>query len=454
MKQRQNMECFAKGPVSKAVLQNALPAIAAMLMVLVYNLADTFFIGQTNNDYMVAAVSLATPVFLIFMALGVLFGIGGTSVISRAIGEGRCDYAKQVSAFCMWACIAVGIVAMALLWLFMDELLVLLGASADTIDYTRTYLNIVVGCGVFSMISNCYSNVIRAEGKSVVAMGGTLLGNLLNVILDPILILWLDWGIAGAAIATVIGNIAGALFYLLYFWMGRSSLSIRLSDFSVRNRILSNVLAIGVPASLGNLLMSLSQMITNSRMAAYGDMAIAAYGVAAKVLMVVTLVGIGLGQGVQPLLGYCYGAKYHRRFRACLRFSLGFALILCVTIAALCFVFAEPVVELFLTDTAALESGIRFSRIMLSTSWLFGAFYVLLNTLQAMGAATPSLVVSLCRQGIIYIPAVFLMGAILGTDGLVWAQPVADVLSLVLVAALLAVQMRRDLLPADAVQNA
>ena len=134
---------------------------------------------------MVAAVSLATPVFLIFMALGVLFGIGGTSVISRAIGEGRCDYAKQVSAFCMWACIAVGIVAMALFWLFMDELLVLLGASADTIDYTRTYLNIVVGCGVFSMISNCYSNVIRAEGKSVVAMGGTLLGNLLNVILDP-----------------------------------------------------------------------------------------------------------------------------------------------------------------------------------------------------------------------------------------------------------------------------
>ena len=288
---------FASGSVPKAVLRNTLPAIAAMLMVLVYNLADTFFIGQTHNDYMVAAVSLATPTFLVFMALGTLFGMGGTSVISRAIGEGRLDYAKKVSAFCMWACVAVGVLCMLFLWVFMDQILVWLGASADTAGYTRTYLNIVAGCGVFSLISNCYSNILRAEGRSTAAMGGTLIGNLLNVILDPILILALDWGIAGAAIATVIGNVVGALYYLIYFWRGSSSLSIRLKDFSMKNKICSGVLAIGIPASLGSLLMSISQMITNSQMAQYGDMAVAAYGVAAKVLMIVTLIGIGVGQG-------------------------------------------------------------------------------------------------------------------------------------------------------------
>ena len=143
MSNKDSISSFAQGSVSKAVLKNALPAIVAMIMVLIYNLADTFFIGQTHNDYMVAAVSLATPVFLIFMALGTLFGMGGTSVISRALGEERQEYAKKVCSFCMWACVAVGIVCMLIFWIFMDQILVWLGASADTVEYTRTYLNIV-----------------------------------------------------------------------------------------------------------------------------------------------------------------------------------------------------------------------------------------------------------------------------------------------------------------------
>lgn len=435
---------FAQGSVSKAVLRNAIPAIAAMIMVLVYNLADTFFIGQTHNDYMVAAVSLATPVFLIFMSIGTLFGMGGTSVISRAFGEGRPEYAKKVCSFCMWACVFVGVAAMILFWVFMDELLILLGASADTMEYTRTYMNIVVGCGVFSMISNCYSNIIRAEGKSTVAMAGTLIGNLLNVILDPIMILGFNWGVAGAAIATVIGNVAAALFYLIYFWMGKSSLSISLKDFSIKEGILTGVIAIGIPSSLCNLLMSISQMITNSKMANYGDLSVAAYGVSAKVLMIVSLVGIGLGQGIQPLLGYCYGAKDKKRFKDCLSFSFIFGMILCTAITAVCFIFAEPIVKVFLTEPAALEAGVRFSRIMLSTAWLFGAFYVLLNALQGMGAATPALIASICRQGLIYIPAVFIMDAIVGMDGLAWSQPVADIVSLLLVVVLVIVAMKKQ----------
>ena len=271
MEDNKSMEVFAKAPIRKAALQNALPAMAAMLMVLIYNLADTFFIGQTHDDLQVAAVSLATPVFLLFMSVGTVFGVGGTSVISRALGEGRRDYAKKVCSFCMWCCVAVGVLMSALFLIFMDQILAMIGASAETWDYAKTYLTIVSCSGPFVLIANCYSNVIRAEGQSGKAMMGQLLGNLLNVILDPIMILVFGWNIAGAAIATVIGNVVGAGYYIVYFLKGSSSLSISLKDFSVKEKVASGVLAIGVPAALGNLLMSLSGILMNSQMAKYGD---------------------------------------------------------------------------------------------------------------------------------------------------------------------------------------
>lgn len=274
----------------KAVFKNALPAMAAMLMVLIYNLADTFFIGQTHDDLQVAAVSLATPVFLLFMAVGTIFGNGGTSVISRAMGEGRTDYAKKVCSFCMWSCVGVGIIMSALFLLFMDQILALIGASADTWEYAKTYLTIVSLSGPFVLIANCYSNVIRAEGLSGKAMMGQLIGNLLNVVLDPIMILVFGWNIAGAAIATVIGNAAGAIYYIFYFLSGKSVLSINPKDFSVKNKVASGVLTIGIPAALGSLLMSVSNIIMNSQMGKYGDMAVAGVGVAMKVTMLTGMV--------------------------------------------------------------------------------------------------------------------------------------------------------------------
>jgi multidrug efflux pump len=443
-KDKSSLDTFVTGSVASSVLRNVVPSIAAMMMVLIYNLADTFFIGQTNNDYMVAAVSLATPVFLLFMALGSLFGMGGTSLISRALGAGKKEYAKKVSSFCMWAGVAVGAVCSIFLFIFAEPIAILLGASKATLGYTKTYLSIVSLSGIFSIISNCYTNVIRAEGKSTTAMMGTLLGNLLNIILDPIMILGFGWGVTGAAVATVIGNVVGALYYLIYFWTGKSILSISISDFSMKDKICSGVLSIGIPAALGSIMMSFSQMITNSRMSGFGDMAVAAYGVSAKVLMIVSLAGIGVGQGVQPLLGYCFGARNKERFQKSFHFSLFFALMLSVTMALICFVFAPQIVSVFLTNDEALELGTRFSRIMLTTAWLFGIFYVLMNALQAVGAAVPSLVISLCRQGFIYIPALFILEAVIGMNGLAWAQPVADVLSLLIEVILYRIVMSRN----------
>lgn len=430
------MAAFANGPAASAVLKNTVPAMVAMLMVLVYNLADTFFIGQTRNDILVAAVSLATPVFLIFMALGTIFGAGGTSVISRAFGQGRTIYAGRVCAFCMWCCVGLGLALSAGFAGFMEPLLRLVGASADTWAPTQTYLLIVAAGGPFVLIASCFSNILRAEGQSGKAMLGQVLGNLLNIVLDPLLILVFDWGIAGAAIATVIGNLAGAVYYIVYYLRGQSALSISIRDFRVGEGIAAGVLAIGIPASLGSLLMSVSQIIVNALMAGYGDMALAGMGVAMKVTMITGMICIGFGQGVQPLLGYCVGAGLWQRFKGIMRFSLGFALGLSLVMTGLCYLLREQIVGVFLTEAAAFDYAVEFTNILLTTSCLFGVFFVLNNALQAMALAVPALITNLSRQGLIYIPALFLLQAMFGVTGLAWAQPVADLLSTVLVFAL------------------
>ncbi len=436
MNEQDQLELFRSGKVPVAVLKNAIPAMIATLMILIYNVADTVFIGQTHIDLQVAAVSMCTPVFLLFLSAGTVFGVGGVSVISRAMGEGRMEYARKVSAFCMWGCVGVGVTMTALFWLFMDQILQLLGADGELWAYVKSYMMIVTGCGPFAVLSHCYSNVLRAEGQAKVAMMGLLLGNLTNVILDPVMILWLGWEITGAAIATVIGNVLAAVYYLLYFRKGTSLLSIHPRDFTVREGVCKNVLAIGVPAALANVLMSVSQIILNGKMMLYGGMAVAGVGVSGKITMMTGIICIGLGQGVQPLLGYCVGARNWERFKKVLLFSLGFALCLSVTITGVCYLFTPQIVRVVLSDEAAFEYGLRFSRILLSTSFLFGIHFVLTNTLQAMGAATPSLIVNVGRQGLLYIPLMLIMGAAFGMYGLIWAQPTVDVLSLLMAIAM------------------
>nr|WP_298053290.1 MATE family efflux transporter [uncultured Lachnoanaerobaculum sp.] len=441
-KQTDSLEIFKSAPVSQAVLKNTIPAMVAMMMVLIYNLADTFFIGMTNDALMIAAVSLVTPVFLLFMAVGTVFGIGGTSVISRAMGEGRKEYAKKVCSFCMWSCVIVGIVMVIVIFAFMDTILKMLGASEDTIKYAREYLSIVTAAGPFVLISNCYANIIRTEGKAGMAMFGQLAGNLLNVILDPILILGFGWNVAGAAIATALSNLISAAYYVGYFKFGKSMLSISLKDFSVKDNILKGVLAIGIPAALGDVLMSLSSIVLNSQMAKYGDMAVAGVGVAMKVTMITGMICIGFGQGIQPLLGYCIGAKNLKRYKDSLRFSviMGFGLSAFMTI--ICYIFNNQIVGMFLSESEAFNYGVEFSRILLTTSFLFGIFYVLSNALQAMGASTSAFIINMSRQGLIYIPAVFILQTVVGIKGLLWAQPVADILSVILVIILYKIEIK------------
>ena len=428
---------FRDAPVPKAVVSNAIPSIISMIMVLVYNLADTFFIGQTRDPLMVAAVSVATPAFLLFMAVGMLFGIGGTSLISRRLGAQRYDEAKKTSAFCFWTGQAIGVLGLILVAIFSRPICLTIGASDDTIGYASQYLRIVAFSIPFLIMSNSFSNIIRSEGRPRTAMTGIILGNVVNMVLDPIMILALRWNVAGAAVATVIGNLSSAAFYLSHLLSKNTMLSIRPRDYSPRGGIAAGVMAIGIPASLNSVLMSVSNIFLNKLMSHYGDMAVAGLGVAMKVNMITVMLLIGLGTGIQPILGYCFGARNRARYLAVLKFSLLFAFCLSLVMTAVCYIWAGPLVTAFLEDPDAYAFGFTFSRIYILSGPVIGILFVLINAIQSTGAAVPALILSISRQGIVFLPVLTLLYRVFDdARHVAMAQPVTDYMAALIAAVL------------------
>ncbi len=443
MEQNSRIEVFDSMPVPKAIALNAIPAVITMVVIFLYNIVDTFFVGQTGDPLKVAAVSLATPVFMLLMAAGNMFGIGGTSLISRALGEGREDFARKASSFCFWTSLAVGFVLMFALWAAVPFLVRLIGASADTAGFAREYLVYVAPSAPFVIMSAAFSYIVRAEGKSNQAVAGVILGTVVNIILDPVMILGMRMGVAGAAVATVIGNMAGAAYYVVYFLRKRSRLSISLKDYRVGGGIAAGVLAIGVPAALIGVMMDVSQIVMNNLLAGYGDIQVAAMGVAFKSGLVVVLLQLGLGQGIQPLLGYNYGSGNIKRARQVLKLSVLFSATLGTVLTAVCWWNSGPIVGSFINSPEVRGYGVHFMKAMLLTGPVIGVLFIFTNALQAMGAAVPSFVVSLARQGLVFIPLVVVLNRMAGLTGIIYAQPTADVVSIAIAAAFYAYNIRR-----------
>lgn len=412
-----NRDLFEKASVPKAVALMAIPTIVTMLVVVIYNMADTFFIGQAGDALQVAAVSLATPVFMVFMALGNLFGIGGSSAISRALGEKNEQRARQISAFCCYGSLGVGILMTLIFILFMDGILKMIGASPATIDYARQYLTFVAIGAPFVMFGTAYGNIVRGEGAAKESMIGNLIGTITNIILDPIMILWLGWGVSGAAVATVLGNVAACIFYLYYLLHKKETvLSIKPSDFQWKNRIASGVFSIGIPASLNNILMSCANILLNKVLISYGDTPVAAMGIAMKANMIVILLQIGLCAGIQPLIGYNYGARNVKRLKKIFFFT------------GLCAVIMGTVLTLLMVVT----SGIKMMIALQLSGPVIGILFLCINTLQGMGKALQSLLLTVCRQGLAFIPMLFILNKLFQLNGVIYAQSVADFISIVI----------------------
>lgn len=420
---------FETMPIPKAVAKNSIPAIMSMLLVFVYNVADTFFIGQTGDELQVAAVTLSMPIFTLLIGAGVLLGVGSTSVISRALGAGRERYAKNVSSFAFYGAIGFGLLLMVLFWTFMPIVLKVIGVTPDTYDYTRAYLNYLVVGAPFVILSQAFSNIIRAEGRSSLAMRGMMLGSIANIILDPIFIFTFDMGLTGAAVATVLGNILSALYFIRYLVSGRSILSINLKDFKVTDGIMLGVLAIGIPASLNNLLLSVANIFMNNFLSSYGDIQLAAMGVAIRANMILVFVQIGLGQGIQPLIGYCYGARNFDRLRGIIKFSSIAAICLGSVLTLIYWVLTDTIIGSFIDNEQVVAYGTQMLRALIISGPIVGIMFIFINVLQGLGKAIPSLILSISRHGLVFIPLIYLLNRIAGLNGVVYTQPITDIVT-------------------------
>ncbi len=436
---KDNTKIFAEYKVPRAVAAMALPSMMGMLINIIYNLADTFFVGQTGDSNQVAAVSVSMPLFFFFLAIGNLFGIGGCAFISRSLGEGKKDKVKTISSFCIYGALVLGIFIGILFFFFREPLLYLVGASDNTIGFAQDYLKWVAVGAPFSVLSITVCNLVRGEGAAKISMVGSVLGQVVNVILDPIFILGsgdklfgitlpfgLDMGVAGAAIATVLGNVFSVVFFLVYFLSGKSILSITPKRFSMKNGIAKGVINVGLPASLNNLLMSISNIIVNIVLVSYGDNAVAAMGVAMKANMLVIMLQIGLAQGVQPLIGYCYGAKNYTRMKKCMGFSIVCNIVIGTVMMLFYLVFRENVISMFIDDAEVVSLGVKMLTAIMSPGPVIGIMFVLNFAFQGMGKGIQSFILSVGRQGLVYIPLLFILNKLVGLDGIIWAQATAD----------------------------
>lgn len=282
------------------------------------------------------------------------------------------------------------------------------------------------------MFGTAFGNILRGEGAAKESMIGNMIGTVTNIVLDPIMILGLGWGVVGAAVATVIGNMAASGFYLAYFLRKKSSLSIRLGDFKAGERIASGVMAIGIPASLNNILMSCANIVLNQVLISYGDTPVAAMGVAMKANMLLVLLQIGLCSGIQPLIGYNYGARNKKRLMQVFRFTGICAVVMGTLLTILMVAARQSIIRAFIDDSQVVAYGIQMVIALQISGPVLGILFLCINTIQGMGKAVPSLVLTICRQGLVFIPAVYILNGIFGLDGVIYAQPAADFISIVL----------------------
>ena len=426
------IEVFENYPVYKALITLALPTIFGMMVNVFYNMVDTFFVGKTNDPNQVAAVSLTMPIYLLLMAFGAIYGIGGASYISRSLGAKNYEKAKQTSSFAFFASVATGLVCMAVFLIFMKQILKLSGASIHTYQFAKDYLMIVAFGAIFVISQMSMGQIVRSEGASKEAMIGMILGTVINIILDPIMILYMKMGVAGAAWATIIGNACSTFYYIWHIAKKSTFLSIRLKDFSIHSDILKNVFAIGLPVFINNVLISCANILINNFASGYNDNVVAGLGVSQRIFMLVILVFIGLAQGIQPFIGYNFAAKNYKRMNASIKLSCLISFILGCIFLSSAFLFASHFIRIFIDNDEVVEYGVKFLIASYSISPIIGFQFVFMSTFQALGKAIPSLILSLSRQGIAFVPAIVIGTKFFGINGIIWAQPIADIVSIIL----------------------
>lgn len=425
-------ELMARMKVSKAVATMAIPSVISSLVTVVYNMADTFFVGQTGDPLQVAAVSLTNPIFILFMAFANMFGMGGSAVASMALGEQNQKRMKQVSAFITHASLAVGILFALVLVGFMQPILSIFGANEETYALARGYVFHISYGAPFIIWSAAASFVVRSEGASKEAMIGSMIGTIANIVLDPVLISGFHLGAAGAAVATTLGNILASLCYLWYFVKKSNNFSIGIRNFTCRYGIFSGICSCGLPTAIFSTLMSVSTIVLNQILVAYGNAPVAAIGIVFKANMFITFLQMGLANGVQPLLGYNFGSGDKKRFQDIAAYTKKCCIVIGILATLLFFVFRRQIIGLFIQDEEVIMYGVRMLIAYMLSGPVIGILFMNMNCMQSVGKAFWATILSVLRQGVLLIPLLFLLNALGGLTGVIYGQALTDYIAVIL----------------------
>ena len=432
MEDQQKTMLFEQMPIPRAVAKLAVPTILSSLVTVLYNLADTYFVGMLNNSVQNAAVTLAAPLILAFNAVNNLFGVGSSSMMSRALGSRDYETVHRSSAFGFYCSIFCGLLFSLLYVIFQPFVLTILGADATTAEATAGYLRWTVACGAAPTILNVVmAYLVRAEGAALHASIGTMSGCILNIILDPVFILpWgLNMGAEGAGLATFLSNCVacGYFFVLLYVKRENTHVCIKPSMFCLKRKIVLGVCGVGIPASIQNLLNVTGMTVLNNFTSSYGSDAVAAMGITQKINMVPMQIAMGLSQGIMPLISYNYASGNTPRMKKTLTFAAKISLTALVIVAAGYYVGAGALVRMFMQDPTIVAYGTRFLRgFCLGLPFLCMDFLAV-GVFQAVGLGKNAFIFAILRKVVLEIPALIILNALFPLYGLAYAQFAAEI---------------------------
>ena len=431
---------FKETPAVKAVLTLVIPTVISQLITVIYNMADTFFIGQIGDPDQVAAVSLCMPMFILLTGFANLFGIGGSSLMARSLGIGNRKKASQAAAFSIWTSLGVSLIYGIALYFLRSFLLPMAGAGSDTYDFCCQYIfwTITIGA-VPTVLSQTLAHLVRAEGHSAQASFGIAMGGILNMILDPIFIFPLGLDVAGAAIATMLSNAAATLYFILLILKKRGSSRISFDPraYTLRLGIPREILLVGFPSCLMNLMGVLSNLTMNRLMAGYATAAVAGIGVAKKIDMMTFAIAAGMSQGVLPLISYNYSAGNYPRMKAVLRVDLILSLSVSVISTLFLFTCAGPIVRAFINDPETVSYGQLFQKIICITGPCIAVTMLTITAFQSIGKKVQPMVLSMLRKGGLDIPFMLILDHFFGVRGIVFATPISDLIAMAVALSLL-----------------
>ena len=428
-------DLFENSPVLKAILRLAVPTVIGQIILVIYNMADTFFIGLTGSDAKLTAATVCMPAFMFLSAISNLFGVGGSSVICRAMGSSHFSRVKKASAFAFWGCILVTVFYSLAAWLACDAFIDWLGGKAAEVHgFAREYLTItVVIGGLVTALSTLLSHLIRSEGHSMEASLGIMIGGILNIALDPLFMFVLlrpGQEIIGAAVATMLSNCCSLLFFIIYYFRHTTLLSFQPSASMLEWKVVKDVLGTGLPACLMTLFENISYAVLDNLMAAYGIACQAGLGVAKKINMLAHSIVRGMSQGVLPLISFNYAAKSYRRMKNAILYSGAISVAVALLCMVINLVFSEPLVSIFIVDenVTSITEGAKFLRILCLGCPFSACAYAIISFFQATGKGMKSFSLAIMRKGVLDIPMMFLLNGLAAAYGIVMATPIADVL--------------------------